>query len=138
MLMPASKSQMTAEERFLAFGGQRPPGFGLHNAKSADGARARAGVVYLLAQLRAKGAFEAQARLILQSCAHPLERPLEWAALMDLSNEYWLATQPLLDYVRRVGGLGPADFEDGGREFVRWVFPESASAETTSQTAKAA
>lgn len=136
--MRASKSQLSAEERFLAFGGQRPPGFGLHNAKSADGERARAGVIYLLAQLRSKGAFEPQARLILQSCAHPLERPLEWAALMDLSNEYWRVTQPLLDYVRRVGGLGPADFEDGGREFVRWVFPESESAKPPTQAAKAA
>lgn len=136
--MPRTRTSMTAEQHYLAFGGDRPAGFGLHKAQSEDGQRARAGVDYLLAQLRMPGAYAGQARAILQSCADPLDRPLEWAALMALNNAYWQATQPLLDYVRRAGGLSAADFEDGGREFQRLVFPSPAQPRALSTTPEVA
>lgn len=117
---------MTPEERYLVFGGERPEGFGLHQARSKEGADARAAVDYLLAQLRGNGAFVGAARRILHSCALPGEQPLDWSDLMALDNAYWKATVPLLHYVRRTGGLRCMDFEDNGREFNHWVFDRSA------------
>jgi len=118
---------MTPEECYLVFGGERPDGFGLHQARSKEGTEARAAVDYLLAQLRGNGAFAGAARRILHSCAMPDELPLDWGDLMALDNAYWRATVPLLHYVRRTGGLRCIDFEDNGREFNQWVFSRSAA-----------
>lgn len=115
---------MTPEERFLAFGGERPVGFGLHNAKSKEGIDARAGMKYLLAQVKVPGNYAEPARNILQSCANPGAQPLSWNDLMALPSEYWQVTMPLLNYVWRTRGLDRRDFEDEGREFTQLVFPE--------------
>lgn len=128
--MPASAKRprldpidrMTPEERFLTFGGKRPAGFGLHNAQSKEGQEARAGLFYLLAQIRKSGNYAVQATSILQSCANPGAQPLNWHDLMSLHTEYWQVTMPLLNYVWRCRGLSREDFEDDGREFSRLVF----------------
>lgn len=116
--------RMTPEERFLAFGGERPEGFGLHNAQSKEGKDARAGLIYLLAQVKAPGNFAVQARNILQSCANPGAQPLSWHDLRALPSSYWMVTMPLLHYVWRTGGIERNDFEDEGREFFQVVFHE--------------
>lgn len=129
----SSVDRRTPEERFLAFGGGGSEDFGLHNAKSKEGIEARAGLNYLLAQVKAPGNYAVQARNILQSCANTGVQPLSWHDLMALPSDYWLVTIPLLHYVRRTGGIDRNDFEDEGREFFRLVFPEH---EGCSATAK--
>lgn len=114
--------RMTPEERFLAFGGERPVGFGLHNAQSKEGQDAREGLNYLLAQIRVPGNYAVQARNILQSCANPGAQPLNWHDLMALPSDYWRVTMPLLNYVWRCRGLSRDDLDDDGREFSRLVF----------------
>lgn len=123
---------MTPEERFLAFGGERSVGFGLHNAKSKEGIDARAGLTYLLAQVKAPGNYAEPARNILQSCANPSAKPLSWHDLRALPTNYWQVTMPLLHYVWRTGGLDRIDFEDEGREFFQLVFPPLRDADTSS------
>lgn len=120
--------QLTPEQRFFAYGGDRPTGFGLHCARSKEGIDARVAITYLLAQIQQGGAFALQARNILDSCARPSEKPLSWPDLMALHQNYWRATQPLLDYVWRAGGLRYEDFDDGGAEFCRLVYPGSNAA----------
>lgn len=137
--MPASAKRqrlspidsMSLEDRYLSFGGKRPKGFGLHNATTEAGIQARAGIEYLLAQIRMDGTFAGPAKNILQSCAKTHELPLRWLDLMSLDGNYWWATKPLLEYVRRTGGLSRDDFADDGQEFSRLVFGSKPAAGAT-------
>jgi len=113
---------LTPEERYLRYGGERPAGFRLSNATSKEGLAARAGLHYLLTQIRTSGRFAKSARNILKSCASPGDTALTWIDLRDLSDDYWHVAKPLLEYIWRTGGFRPEDFDDGGKEFHHWVF----------------